>query len=131
MDVGAPQNVAGNHFEDVKRVRAMVVDDDPIVRKLHCMYLNKHGLENEVAKNGQEALDLFDSGKSFDLVLMDLEMPELRAMGVKAMIVGVTACAVEEERAAFMAAGLDGCIDKPLAGRAFIVILDELALRVL
>ncbi|CAA0823743.1 response regulator 24 [Striga hermonthica] len=140
MDVETPQNVAGNHFEDVKMVRALVVDDDPIVRKLHCMYLNKHVLKNEVAETSQEALDLFDSGKSFALVLMDLEMPvmngarateELRAMGVKATIVGVTACGVEKERAAFLAAGLDGCVDKTLTARAFIVILDELALRVL
>ncbi|GFP81209.1 two-component response regulator arr22 [Phtheirospermum japonicum] len=104
------------------------------------MFLNRHGLETEIVDNGQKAVDLFVSGKSYDLVLMDLEMPvmngekatkKLRAMGVKSMIVGVTSCAVEEERAAFVAAGLDDCVAKPLTGGAVIDLLDELAKRVL
>lgn len=53
-------------------------------------------------------------------------------MGVKSMIVGVTAAnKVEKERKAFMAAGLDDCYDKPLTPKEVIALLDELAKRLL
>ncbi|KAL7131118.1 hypothetical protein ABFS83_13G177500 [Erythranthe nasuta] len=128
-------------MEEGKRVCALVVDDDRLSQRVHAALLRKYGiLETEVVDNGKEAVDLFKSGKTFDLVIMDLEMPvmdgakatcELREMGVTSMIVGVTACEVEAEKAEFMAAGLDACWDKPLSGSAIIAMLDELAKKLL
>ncbi|KAL3616851.1 hypothetical protein CASFOL_039245 [Castilleja foliolosa] len=138
--VGMPEKVVANPFEEVRNVSALVVDDDPVTQKIHRIFLNRHGLETQVVDNGEKAVDLFMSGKTYDLVLMDLEMPvmdgqkateKLRAMGVKSMIVGVTSCTVEEEKAAFVAAGLDDCVKKPLTSGAVIDMLDELAKRVL
>ncbi|PIN03080.1 Histidine kinase [Handroanthus impetiginosus] len=119
-----------------RKICALVVDDDPMVRKIHGMLLIKHGLETEGVENGKEAVELFLSGKSYDLVLMDMEMPvmdgpkatkELRAMGVRSMIVGVTGRGVEAEKEAFMGAGLDSCWDKPLNPKAVVSMLDQLA----
>ncbi|PPD94472.1 hypothetical protein GOBAR_DD08510 [Gossypium barbadense] len=87
--------------EDVvnNNLSALVVDDSPLLRLLHDIHLKKYGLKVQVAENGKVAVDLFHLGASFDLVLMDKEMPvmngveatkELRAMGVTSMIVGVT-----------------------------------------
>ncbi|KAK6150125.1 hypothetical protein DH2020_017650 [Rehmannia glutinosa] len=140
MVIGSSKKVVANQLDEEKRVCALVVDDDPLVRKLHQMFLNRQGLDADVAENGKEAVDLFASGMNYDLVLMDMEMPvmdgpkatrELRAMGVTSMIVGVTGRGVEADKAAFMAAGLDDCIDKPLNGGAIIAMLDELAKKVL
>lgn len=51
------------------------MDDDSFVRKIHMMLLTKLGLKTEAVENGIEALDLCQSGKSFELLLMDMEMP--------------------------------------------------------
>ncbi|KAI3455953.1 hypothetical protein Pfo_012616 [Paulownia fortunei] len=140
MVIGSSKKVVASQLEEVRKICALVVDDDPLVRKVHRMLLNRYGLETESAENGKEAVDLFVSGKSYDLVLMDMEMPvmdgsqatqELRAMGVSSMIVGVTARGLEAEKEAFMAAGLDACWEKPLNGAAVIAMLDELAKKLL
>ncbi|KAL6514026.1 hypothetical protein OROHE_019482 [Orobanche hederae] len=81
-------------------------------------------LEVVEAKNGKEAIDIYTSGtKSYDVILMDLEMPvingekataELQRLGAKSLIVGVINCQSEEEKEAFKKAGLDYCFEKPL-----------------
>ncbi|XP_073299193.1 two-component response regulator 24-like [Primulina huaijiensis] len=122
-------------LQEEKMVRALVVDDDSIVRKIHMRLLRKLGLKTEAVENGKEAVDLCQSGKSFDLVLMDMEMPimdgptatkELRAMGVTNMIVGVTSCSMESETQAFIRAGVDGCIKKPLSIDAVNNMMNDL-----
>ncbi|KAG8385234.1 hypothetical protein BUALT_Bualt03G0020900 [Buddleja alternifolia] len=140
MVIGSSEKVLTSQLDEARKVCALVVDDDPTVRRIHGMLLTRHGWEIEVAENGKEVVDLFLAGKSFDLVLIDLEMPvmdglkatkELRAMGVNSMIVGVTACKVEAKKEAFMGAGLDYCWEKPLNGGAVVSMLDELAKKLL
>ena len=57
------------------KISALVVDDDTIIQRIHRALLTKLGLEVNIAKNGKEALDLHRSGRSFDLIFMDMEMP--------------------------------------------------------
>jgi CheY-like chemotaxis protein len=54
----------------------LVVDDDPINRRLLCTRVEKEGHRAETASNGVEALERL-AGEPFDVVLLDLEMPEL------------------------------------------------------
>ncbi|TYI69074.1 hypothetical protein E1A91_D08G129300v1 [Gossypium mustelinum] len=123
--------------EDVvnNNLSALVVDDSPLLRLLHDIHLKKYGLKVQVAENGKVAVDLFHLGASFDLVLMDKEMPvmngveatkELRAMGVTSMIVGVTSKNGPGEQQAFMEAGLDYCFEKPLTPEIISFLLEEL-----
>ncbi|CAE5966073.1 unnamed protein product [Arabidopsis arenosa] len=107
-----------------KKLNVLIVDDDPSIRRLHEMIIKRIGGISQTAKNGEEAVILHRGGASFDLILMDKEMPErdgvsttkkLREMKVTSMIVGVTSLAdQEEERKAFMEAGLNHCLEKPL-----------------
>ncbi|XP_038889283.1 two-component response regulator 24-like [Benincasa hispida] len=107
-----------------KKVSGLVVDDEAVNRQIHMSLLKKLNVEAEAAENGKEAVEAFQGGASFDLVLMDLEMPamdglqatkELRRMGVKSKIIGVTGHGpTSEKKAAFMEAGLDHCFMKPL-----------------
>ncbi|XP_059625404.1 two-component response regulator 24-like [Cornus florida] len=119
-----------------RRFSALIVDDDPIIRRIHTALLNKHGFETQLAENGREALDLFRAGASFDLVLMDRDMPvmdgpqatrELRAMGVTSMIVGVTTRARDSEKQAFLGAGLNELHEKPLNAAKVNTLLHELS----
>lgn len=61
---------------------ALVVDDSPLLRLLHEIHLKKYGLKVQVAENGKVAVDLVHSGASFDLILMDKEMPVMNGAEV-------------------------------------------------
>lgn len=67
--------VAGKVMEGGRKITALVVDDDPLVRRVEEALLGRFGVETKAAENGKEAVDLFSNGGSFDLVFMDREMP--------------------------------------------------------
>ena len=91
-----------------------------------------------VASNGREALTTFSKG-SFDLVLMDVQMPELDGFQVTAAIrerektqtthtpiVAMTAHAMKGDRERCLEAGLDGYLSKPLQVREFLEVIENL-----
>ncbi|EXB93126.1 Two-component response regulator [Morus notabilis] len=109
--------------EDQKKLSVLIVDDSSLIRLLHMTMVTRAGMEAQLAEDGKKAVDLHRSRASFDLILMDMEMPvmngveatrELRAMGVETMIVGVTSNSEGPERQAFVEAGLNDCYTKPL-----------------
>ncbi|KAG6419368.1 hypothetical protein SASPL_121588 [Salvia splendens] len=130
-----------------RKFSALVVDDDQVIRNFEEKLLARFELETKVVKNGEEALKLFREGYTFDVVVMDMEMPvkngpewyggtcrplvqatrALRAMGVDCMIVGVTSRGDGPEKAELEAAGLNCCWEKPLNDKIVRTILDELA----
>ncbi len=88
--------------------------------------LKKMGHTVTVAVDGKEAVSLQQKG-DFDLILMDVEMPEMdgveatriirekqRGTGSRVPIVALTAHAMTGQREAFLAAGMDGYIAKPI-----------------
>ena len=58
-----------------KKISVLIVEDDLLIQKIHKVMMTKFGTEVQLAANGKEAVDLFLSGASFDLILTDLEMP--------------------------------------------------------
>jgi CheY-like chemotaxis protein len=64
------------------KITALVVDDDRIIKTIHSKLLSKLGIENQVATNGEEAVDLHCSGKKFDLIVMDRDMPIMNGIEV-------------------------------------------------
>ncbi|KAK8638065.1 hypothetical protein V6N13_136507 [Hibiscus sabdariffa] len=118
-----------------KNLSVLVVDDDPLLRMFHDSYFKHFGLKTQVTQNGKKAVDLFHLGASFDLILMERDMPVmdgveatkvLRAMGVNSMIVGLTAPISRREKRDFMAAGLNYCFEKPLSINMASFLLKEL-----
>lgn len=61
---------------------ALVVDDDPIIRKIHSVILKSLGFKVELAENGKEAVDLFCSGANFHIIFIDMEMPVMNGIEV-------------------------------------------------
>ncbi|MCP4216642.1 MAG: response regulator, partial [bacterium] len=106
-------------------VRILLVEDNPINRKLAKLMLSKAGYTLETAVNGREAVDRFtaDPGR-FDLIFMDVNMPEmdgrlatatLREKGFTDIpIIAVTADALLEDRQKCLAAGMNDYISKPI-----------------
>jgi CheY-like chemotaxis protein len=111
--------------------RILVAEDLIDNQRLISAVLGKAGAEVMVVGNGQEAVEqavaAAQSGKPFDLVLMDLQMPvldgyaaarKLRDAGFSAPIVAVTAHALGGEREKCLAAGCDDYLSKPLSYQA-------------
>ncbi|KAG5043664.1 hypothetical protein JHK87_007579 [Glycine soja] len=90
---------------------------------VHRKMLNSVGLKIQVAENGKEAVEIHRSGQSFDLILMDRDMPvmngieatkTLRSMGINSTITGVSTRSVTAHIREFMEAGLDDYLENPL-----------------
>ncbi|KAK7396491.1 hypothetical protein VNO78_17534 [Psophocarpus tetragonolobus] len=107
------------------RLRVLVVDDTRTVIFTYIKMFEKIGIKNlSAAANGQEAVELYGNGQSFDLILMDKNMPDmdgieatkkLRTMGFGGKIIGVSSSTREAHYVQeFVDAGLDGYYRKPL-----------------
>lgn len=106
-----------------KAFRMLVVDDDPINRKLLSKILTKQQIDVREASNGLEAIALWQNWHPH-LIWMDMQMPEMDGMtatqqiktqsqGTSTVIVALTASAFEEQRQKILAAGCDDFVRKP------------------
>jgi len=104
----------------------LLAEDNLVNQRLAMRLLEKRGHSVVVAGNGRETLAAFESG-DFDLILMDLQMPEMdgfeattairnweRARGNRIPIVALTAHAMKGDREKCLAAGMDGYLTKPI-----------------
>ncbi len=123
------------------RLRVLVADDNPVNLRLLSIMLEKAGHEVVTVTDGRAAVAAV-SAEGFDLVLMDLQMPDLggldAAREIRALpdpakagvpIVAVTANALEGEEARCRAAGMTGYLTKPVA-RASLLAMVERSLAV-
>ncbi|MBL8305799.1 MAG: response regulator [Rubrivivax sp.] len=113
-------------------VRVLVVDDSDINRVVASRILEREGAVTRGCGSGREALQALRQDPSVDLVLMDLQMPEMDgAAATRAIrgelglaqlpIVALTAGALEAERQRARDAGMDDFICKPLNPFALVV----------
>ncbi|XP_059432495.1 two-component response regulator 24-like [Corylus avellana] len=116
------------------KITALVVDDNTLNQTIHHRLLDNLGIQNQVVGNGKEAVDVHCSGKNFDLILMDMDMPvmngieatrKLRTMGIRSLIAGVSARSTEKEKQEFIEAGLDDYQEKPLTTTKLASILHK------
>ncbi|MEI6322847.1 MAG: response regulator [bacterium] len=107
------------------KLRVLVAEDNQTNQKVISMMLSRFGVTPVMVENGLQALDAV-KGNTFDLVLIDIQMPvmdglqasiEMRkyfADGPRPEIVALTANAFKEDREACLAAGMDGYLVKPI-----------------
>jgi len=114
--------------------RILVVEDHPVNQKVLAQQLHEMGLQYAVAANGTQALDLL-ARDSFDLVLMDWQMPEMDGLEATRKIrqlptdtrhipiIALTANASAGFREACMAAGANDYLSKPYSEAALAALL--------
>ncbi len=112
-------------------LHCLVADDNAVNQRVCGSFVQRLGHSVEYATNGADVLEMVKSGR-FDAVLMDMWMPLMngieatralrRGDGGKGFcripIIGVTAGDADENVSAFIAAGLNACLHKPLSMKA-------------
>lgn len=114
----------------LKNARILLAEDHEITRNVLCEIIRKTGAVVTIAKNGREAVALVMK-HDFDIILMDIQMPEmdgltaakeirkLKKPGVKEIIIlAVTAHAMIDDIRKSWAAGMNGHITKPIRAEA-------------
>ncbi|MEY4954924.1 MAG: hypothetical protein RI981_1009 [Bacteroidota bacterium] len=115
--------------------RILLVDDNATNRKVASQILMKAGCLVETATSGQEAINRLSQDTDFDLVLMDIQMPEMDGMETTRRlkksfielppIVAMTAYAMKEDRERFLAAGMDDYLAKPIRAQQLIQMVGK------
>ncbi len=118
-----PTSSDGNHKA---KARILLVEDNPINQKMGLKILEKLGYRGDAVASGQEAVREVKL-VPYDLVLMDLQMPEMdgieatriirdheQSTGEHLPIIALTANAMKGDRERCLAAGMDGYVSKPV-----------------
>lgn len=119
-------------------LRVLLAEDNKINQQFATLVLNRAGHSVEVAANGNLAIDAL-CGAEFDVVLMDMQMPDLDGIHatqkIRALpapkgeipIIALTACAAPGAREDCLAAGMDDYISKPFKPLELLSALDKIS----
>jgi len=116
---GEPGPLLGDGFQ-----RVLVVDDNPVNRKVACGFLKKLGFQTDVAEDGKQAVEAV-AKNAYGMIFMDCQMPvmdgyeatrEIRKRFADEVlpIIAITANAMEGDKEKCFDAGMDDYIAKPL-----------------
>jgi CheY-like chemotaxis protein len=120
-------------------LRILLAEDNAVNQRLAIRILEKRGHAVTVAGNGREALAALGR-EPFDVVLMDVQMPELdgfeatavlreqeKSVGGHLPVVAMTAHAMKGDRERCLAAGMDDYVSKPLQAKELIRVVEGMA----
>jgi PAS domain S-box-containing protein len=124
-------------------LRILLAEDAIVNQRLAVRIIEKAGHAVVVANNGKEALAILEKDHLFDLVLMDVQMPELGGFETTAVIRGqekngqakrgqahlpiiaLTAHAMKGDRERCLQAGMDGYVAKPIRARELFLAMEQ------
>lgn len=118
-----------------RRLRILMAEDNPANQRVAIALLKAAGYRIEIVDDGEAAVDRAIASE-FDIILMDVQMPVLDGLAatrrlreredMKALpIVGLTAGAMEEDRAKCLAAGMTAHLSKPIDWDKLLAMLDR------
>jgi two-component system sensor histidine kinase/response regulator len=134
-------DAADSDLAPLPKLRILLVEDSPANRKLTLAILAREGQSAVIAVNGRRAVEMC-ARETFDLVLMDVQMPEMDGLEATAVIraaertsgarrrmpiVAMTAHALHGDREACIAAGMDDYVSKPIRRRDLVRALGRAA----
>ena len=129
-------------LEQTRSLSFLVAEDNAVNQKLVARVLEKRGHRVVIAVNGREALNALEK-QTFDVVLMDGEMPEMdgfeatrmirdqeKTTGTHLPIIALTAHAMQGDKDRCLAAGMDGYVSKPIKLEELFSSIDDVLRRV-
>jgi signal transduction histidine kinase/CheY-like chemotaxis protein len=121
-------------FAKKSPLNILIAEDNPVNQKLIGMILKKLGYEPLIVGDGSQAVAALKI-TPFDIVLMDVQMPEMDGLEATALIraslkhqpviIALTANALHEDRDQCLAAGMDDYLSKPLEPKKLMMMLEK------
>jgi len=115
----------------------LIAEDNPVNQRLVTRLLEKRGHSVKIANTGREAVKL-GVAERFDLILMDVQMPDMdglqataaireseRSRGIYTPIIALTAHAMKGDRERCLEAGMDAFVNKPIDAAIFIETVES------
>jgi PAS domain S-box-containing protein len=136
-----PAAAAAAAVPPTRPLKVLLAEDNPVNQRLAVRLLEKQGHAVVVVGDGRQALAALEGG-SFDVVLMDVQMPEMdglaatealrqreQATGGRMPVLAMTAYAMKGDRERCLAAGMDGYLSKPIQPNELWQALAQIAAR--
>ncbi|HZS03617.1 MAG TPA: response regulator [Blastocatellia bacterium] len=135
---GRETAAAGARPEPGRRLRILLAEDNKVNQTLAVRLLEKHGHSVVLASDGRQALAAWER-EPFDLILMDVQMPEMNGLDATAAIrmkeqetkthipiIAMTARAMKGDREECLAAGMDDYVSKPVHASELFEAIESL-----
>jgi signal transduction histidine kinase len=134
------EEAVGNFFpkfdavHQIKKFKLLIAEDDEASEKLISIYVNEFIKEVKSARNGKEAVEICRTNADIDLVLMDIQMPEMngyeatkliRQFNKNVIIVAQTAFSLTGDRDKAIKAGCNDYITKPINKYELIELIQK------
>jgi PAS domain S-box-containing protein len=127
--------VLKNYFKTSPKL--LLVDDNAINRKVASEILIKANCLVITADSGKKAIEIYENHPNFDLILMDIQMPEMDGIETTKIlkerfkttlpkVVAMTAYSMQNDKENFLANGMDDYISKPIRANILIKKVEEL-----
>ncbi len=138
MECGNTERATAKQVEETQRSTTILfAEDDQVSRTMIEKVALRKGWKVTLAENGREAVEIFKQ-KSFDIVLMDVQMPLMNgyvatglirafecSKGIRTPIVALTAFSVPGDREKCLEAGMDDYLSKPVSFDAFYTMVEK------
>jgi signal transduction histidine kinase/CheY-like chemotaxis protein len=133
----APKSSRGRIVPSLQGLRALIVDDNEINRRVARAALEPRGLTVVDGASGEEALDIL-AGETVDFVLLDIHMPgmdgpetlrhirESQAPWSIVPVIALTADAMTGDRERYLKMGMDDYLSKPILERELLTVLSRI-----
>jgi len=118
-------------------LRVLLAEDNKVNQRVAQRFLERLGHEVTLANDGREAVDHWQR-QAFDLVLMDVQMPEMdgfeavaaireaeQGRATRTPVIALTAHAMSGDRERCLAAGMDGYLTKPMKLAQLVAAIDD------
>ncbi len=117
--------------------KILLVDDNQVNRKVASNILSKAGCEVITADSGAKAIEIFGEVQDFDVIFMDIQMPEMDGIETTHLlrkkyaqklpkIVAMTAYSMQHDRERFLNEGMDDYVPKPIRAATLIQKVNEI-----
>lgn len=128
--------ISFNNYFKTYSPKILLVDDNAVNRKVASEILKKANCIVESADSGQKAIDIFTANQAFDVILMDIQMPEMDGIETTQIlkqkfgnalpkVVAMTAYSMQHDRENFISKGMDDYISKPIRANLLIKKVEE------
>jgi signal transduction histidine kinase/DNA-binding response OmpR family regulator len=138
-EMHAGQPAAEPSAEKTPERSILLVEDNAVNQLLAVKLIRKHGHAVTVANNGYDAIELLQK-QTFDLILMDIQMPDMDGFeatsiirqreagsGIRVPIIAITAHAMKGDEENCLGAGMDGYLSKPIDGSKLMEMIERWA----